>query len=487
MNVIESLPNNHYQSMIDKKIQSDVTYWINKFNQLWNRSDQLFSLLRSPDDYYKQPIELRLPLLFYLGHLPCFSWAQFRHLNGINDIIDNTYDDLFVRGVDPDVQTGVVEHTHSSRFSTNIKDEENYWRSFTVQSVNEYKKKVREQILRVLVHGNLDLNNLHTLNVLNIATEHEMLHQETLMYLFVQLPIESLRMDIITEMDLRQTSVVSSLPENRWVTLPGGQTSLGKPYNDQPSTFSFGWDNEFPRESCHVPSFQIQSHPVRNGDFLQFILDDGYSTSDWWDESVFEWIKASDIHHPMTWTRKDNSYRVNFVLQRDIPLDFVLDHPVLLSQVEAKAFCRWLSKKTGETIDLPTESEWIYAMWDWSECIRDSLMSSDCNINFRHLHTIPVKSTTANQLQWQGSAFEWTSSVFRPFSGYRGPLPTYLEYSADFFDNRHFVLLGGSYVTDSTLIRRSFRNWYQDTYQYVFATFRCVKHINHTDNPLTES
>ena len=487
MNSIELLSNNRYPSNMNENVQLDVAFWIDKFNQVWDRTDRLFSLLRSSDDHYKQPIKLRLPLIFYLGHLPCFSWVQFRHLNGVDNIIHNIYDDLFVCGVDPDVQTSIVEHTHSSQFSTDVKEEEQYWRSFTIQSVIEYKQNVRERILYVLTSSNLDLNDIHTLNVLNIAVEHEMLHQETLMYLFVQLPIESLRMDIIIESNLCQTSTISFLPENNWVTLPGGQTSLGKSYNNQPSTFSFGWDNEFPRELCYVSPFQMQSHPVRNGDFLLFILDHGYTTSDWWDESVFKWIKTFDIHHPATWTRTNNSYRVNFVLQRDIPLEHVLNHLVLLSQIEAKAYCRWMSKKTGEKIELPTESEWVYAMWEWSDCIRVSVTSSDCNVNFRHLHTMPVKSINDNQLQWQGSAFEWTSSVFRPLSGYHGPLPTYPEYSADFFDNRHFVLLGGSYVTDLTLIRRSFRNWYQDTYQYMFATFRCVKRFNHTDNLLTES
>ncbi|CAF1453446.1 unnamed protein product [Adineta ricciae] len=467
-------------------MQSNVNYWTNKFDNIWNRSDRLFSLLRSSDDYYRQPVKLRLPLIFYLGHLPCFSWTQFRHLNDVDDVLDPIYDEVFVRGVDPNVQTGIVEHTHSSRFSTDVKEEEQYWRSFTVSSVVEYKQNVRKQIVHVLTDGNLDLNDLHTLNVLNIAAEHEMLHQETLMYLFVQLPIESFRVDEIVELQLRQMPAISSLSENKWVKLPGGHTSLGKPCCDKSSTFSFGWDNEFPRKACYLPPFQMQSHPVRNGDFLQFILDDGYATGDWWDEAIFEWIKTSKIEHPATWTRTDNSYQVNFVLQRNIPVEFLLDHPVILSQIEAKAYCRWLSKKCGETIELPTESEWIYAMWDWSDSINIGLMDDECNVNFRHLHTMPVKSSSDNQLQWQGSAFEWTASVFQPLSDCFAPLPTYPEYSADFFDNRHFVLLGGSYATDLTLIRRSFRNWYQDTYRYMFATFRCVKHWEHTDDSLTE-
>ncbi|CAF3392448.1 unnamed protein product [Rotaria sp. Silwood2] len=476
----------HLSKFSNENIGSDITYWHEKFNRIWKRSDWIFSMLRSTDDYYKQPIKLRLPLIFYLGHLPCFTWAQFHHLNNVNDIIDQKFDKIFVRGVDPDVETSIVKHSHSSQFSTDTKIEEEYWRSFTVQSVIDYKNNVRIKLINILSNGHLDFNDIKTLNILNISAEQEMLHQETLMHLFVKLPIESLQLNSINEYDFFQRNPISSLSNNTWIMFPGGQTSLGKPHSDDISTFTFGWDNEFPCESVYVSVFEMQSHPIRNGDFLQFILDNGYTTSDWWDKNVFTWITQSNIRHPSTWTIHENSYQVNFVLQRNIPLEFVFDHPVLVSQVEAKAYCRWISTKTGEEIELPTEAEWIHALWDLSNCIRSALTTNNCNINFHHLHTLPVCSNNNEKLQWQGSAFEWTSSIFRPFSGYRSALPTYPGYSADFFDNHHFVLLGGSFATDSTLIRRTFRNWYQDRYQYAFATFRCVKRVNHIDSKLTK-
>jgi formylglycine-generating enzyme required for sulfatase activity len=120
-------------------------------------------------------------------------------------------------------------------------------------------------------------------------------------------------------------------------------------------------------------------------------------------------------------------------------------------------------------------------MWDWSKCISTSLDKGDCNVHFRHFHTTSIDSNDNKSLEWKGSAFEWTSSVFRPFGGYHGSLPSYPGYSSDFFDDCHYVVLGGSFVTDLTLIRRSFRNWYQNTYRYVFAIFRCVKRYEHID------
>ncbi|CAF4224155.1 unnamed protein product, partial [Rotaria sordida] len=356
----------------------------------------------------------------------------------------------------------IVKHSQSNQFSTDIKVKEEYWRSFTIQSAIDYKNNVRIKLINILTNGQLNFNDINTLNVLNISAEYEMLHQEILMHLFVQLPIESLRLNYINEYDFVQHNTISSLPNNTWIMFPGGQALLGKPYSNEISTFTFGWDNEFPCESIYVSIFEMQSHPIRNGDFLQFILDNGYTTSDWWDENRFIWITKSDIRHPSTWIIHENSYQINFVLQRNILIECVLDHLVLVSHVEAKAYCRWLSKKTGEQIELPTESEWIHALWNSSDCIRSVLITNNCNIDFHHLHTLPIYSNDNEELQWQGSAFEWISSVFRPLSGYRGALPTYPGYSADFFDNHHFVLSGGSFATDAILIQRTFRNWYQD-------------------------
>jgi formylglycine-generating enzyme required for sulfatase activity len=53
-------------------------------------------------------------------------------------------------------------------------------------------------------------------------------------------------------------------------------------------------------------------------------------------------------------------------------------------------------------------------------------------------------------------------------------MPYYPGYSADFFDDRHYVLLGASWATDDRLVRGSFRNWFQPHYPYPFAKFRCV-------------
>jgi formylglycine-generating enzyme required for sulfatase activity len=71
------------------------------------------------------------------------------------------------------------------------------------------------------------------------------------------------------------------------------------------------------------------------------------------------------------------------------------------------------------------------------------------------------------------NGWEWTSSHFGPFEGFQ-PFPFYPGYSANFFDEKHYVLKGGSTRTDASMLRRSYRNWFQPHYQYIYAGFRCV-------------
>ena len=72
------------------------------------------------------------------------------------------------------------------------------------------------------------------------------------------------------------------------------------------------------------------------------------------------------------------------------------------------------------------------------------------------------------------NGWEWTASVFEPFPGFE-PFPFYLGYSANFYDGLHYVMKGGSARTEGSMLRRSFRNWFQAHYQYVYAGFRCAK------------
>lgn len=73
-----------------------------------------------------------------------------------------------------------------------------------------------------------------------------------------------------------------------------------------------------------------------------------------------------------------------------------------------------------------------------------------------------------------GNGWEWTATLFEPFPGFQS-YPFYPGYSANFFDGKHYVMKGGSARTAACMLRRSFRNWFQPHYPYVYAAFRGVR------------
>jgi formylglycine-generating enzyme required for sulfatase activity len=88
---------------------------------------------------------------------------------------------------------------------------------------------------------------------------------------------------------------------------------------------------------------------------------------------------------------------------------------------------------------------------------------------------VPVGSGRGSEsgaLDLVGNGWEWTRSRLQPFPGFHAWARTYPGYSADFFDDAHYVMLGASWATDRALVRRSFRNWFQPHYPFVYAKLR---------------
>ena len=150
-----------------------------------------------------------------------------------------------------------------------------------------------------------------------------------------------------------------------------------------------------------------------------------------------------------------------------------------VSHAEATAYARWRDAR------LPTEAEYQRAAYGspsgeqrhpWGD-ERPTTQHGD--FDFSSYDPEPVGSHPAGQSAWGvddlvGNGWEWTSTTFAPFPGFRA-MASYPEYSADFFDGEHMVLKGASPVTAAELLRPTFRNWFRRRYPYVYATFRCVR------------
>jgi len=306
--------------------------------------------------------------------------------------------------------------------------------------------------------------------IFEVTIEHELMHQETLQYILQQLPFDHKR---------RPTA----MPPHRFdgaapsgtVTVGGGLVVLGADFVAVP----FGWDNEFPGLEIEVDDFVIDQTPIRNAEFEEFVEEGGYERPELWRDEDWRWRQRVGLEYPVFWSR-DSGGLVYRTLFDSFALDRVADWPVYVSHAEAEAFCRWRGGR------LATEAEFHRAAYTtpdggvraypWGD---ERPTRGHGNFDFRHWAPTPVGCFADGNSAWGvaelvGNGWEWTDTVFAPYPGFTAYIPTYPGYSADFFDGLHHVMLGASWATPTQLVRRSFRNWFQRHYPFIFAKFRCV-------------
>lgn len=419
-------------------------------------TDALFEIVRQ-DSLYERPIPERHRIIFYIGHLEAFDRNLF---NGRLLALPNSSPDLdrlFAFGIDP-VGGGLPT------------DQASDWPE--LDKVRHYVQQVRDEVDEGLSHledksrgGNGESS---AALLLNVAIEHRLMHAETLAYMLHRLPFDC------KIAPARSSRLVSSRATTAMVEVPAGPASLGLSRSDG----IFGWDNEYERHTLDIPAFAIDRYKKSNAEYLDFINGGGYDSRELWNDADWAWKESNRISHPAFWRRGDATgdwlWKGMFA---EIPLP--PDWPVYVSHAEASAYARWAGKR------LPTEAQWQRAAYGspdgstrrypWGST---SLDVTRGNFDFKNWDPVSVaahpKGVSAFGVEdILGNGWEWTSSVFTPFSGFEA-FPFYPGYSADFFDGKHYVIKGASSRTAACMLRPSFRNWFQPHYQYVYAGFRCV-------------
>jgi ergothioneine biosynthesis protein EgtB len=432
-----------------------------RFEAAWRRTDEIFQILPA-SEWLCAPIVWRHPFIFYVGHLPAFSWNQI--CRGILrwKSFHPHFDEMFCRGVDPDVDTGEC-HWHPE-----VPEE---WPS--IEEVVDYRDRVRRAVIEALgAVGAIETDHVMARGgrVFQMVLEHELMHQETLFYMMQQMPREKKRRPKNCPPSMFHAGRSAEI-----IPIPAGKARLGANFGD----LGFGWDNEFGEIEVQVPGFGIDSLPVTNRQFFEFVASGGYDDPRYWQRQDWDWKECEKKHHPTHWKRSDGRwfYRAMFDV---LPLSQVGSWPVYVSLAEARAYARWRSKR------LPTEAEFhraafygpneIPSAYPWGDEPPERLRG---NFDFTSWSPMPVGCRPAGTSRWGvgelvGNGWELTDSPFAPFPGFSAYIPGYPDYSRDFFDGKHFVLKGASWATAADLLRPSFRNWYQAHYAYVFAKFRCV-------------
>ncbi|HET9177609.1 MAG TPA: SUMF1/EgtB/PvdO family nonheme iron enzyme [Terriglobia bacterium] len=416
-------------------------------------TDKLFEI-PLPDAIYDRPIPERHRIVFYVGHIEAFDWNLLGSYGYGLKAFHPEFDRLFAFGIDP-VGGGLPN------------DQPSDWPS--LEEVHEYNSRVRQELDSRLKNERLmdNHNGLSQFGVyVSVAIEHRLMHAETLAYMLHQLP---LRRTVS-----RPAANVPAAPINagRMIEIPPGTATLGLPRSGS----GFGWDNEFELNAVKVPAFSIDEYKVTNGEFLKFHREGGYETRSLWSDSGWEWIQREGITHPSFWVPYRRSWNCRTMFY-EVPLP--LDWPVYVSHEEARAYARWAGKQ------LPTEAQFHRAAYGtrhgdeadypWGSSTPEKNRG---NFDFWNWDPTPVQAHPAGRSSFGvagliGNGWEWTSTIFEPFEGFE-PFPFYRGYSANFFDGKHYVMKGGSSRTAACMLRRSFRNWFQPHYQYVYSGFRCV-------------
>ncbi len=434
---------------VSRRVAGDAKALREHFLSSWSRTDEIFGIVKS-HAMLARPIALRHPFIFYVGHLPAFAWNQI--CRGVLQWkpFNSQFDELFSRGIDPDVETGEC-HAHP--------EVPRAWPD--VMDVLDYRDRVRSSVLGSF-DAVLECASKNVMaekgRVLTMVLEHEAMHQETLLYMIQEAPLP---------MKQRLRSApryrFAEEPAGARIVVPRGEATMGARFD----ALHFGWDNEFPQLRVEVPGFTVDSLPVTNGRYLEFVESGGYGEHRWWVEEDWRWKANAALNHPNVWRRVENRwlYRTLFDL---LPLEQVLSWPVYVSLAEARAYARWRGARLLSEAEFHRVAHGSFGV-----------PSTGANLEFTSWSPAPVDAdeNDDNPLGVKnliGNGWEWTDTPFQPFPGFSPYINEYKEYSADFFDGKHFVLKGASWATARELVRPSFRNWYQAHYPHVFAKFRCV-------------
>ncbi len=429
------------------------------------QTDELFRIVK-PEAMHDRPVPERHRVIFYLGHLEAFDWNLLgRNLFDLPSV-STSFDKLFAFGIDP-VDGGLPS------------DQPSDWPARG--EIEQYNARVRAKLdarIQTTSFHDPAVPLLRNGFLLHVAIEHRLMHAETLAYMLHQLSLDRK----LPPASLQIPPAALSNPEDpvaRMVQIPAGRATLGRPRaaDGAHDGEAFGWDNEFEEHAVEVPAFAIDLFKVTNGQFLRFLEEGGYLHRALWNGADWAWRESQSVEHPLFWRRAGNRWLCRTMFA-EIPLP--LDWPVYVSHAEASAYARWTGKA------LPTEAQWHRSAYGTREGTEraypwgsEAPEARHGNFDFRGWEPTPVNAHPAGASAFGvndlvGNGWEWTRTIFGPLPGFQ-PFPFYRGYSANFFDGKHYVMKGGSARTGACMLRRSFRNWFQPHYPYVYAGFRCVE------------
>ena len=320
----------------------------------------------------------------------------------------------------------------------------------TLAEVLDYRREVDARLLEKLQSGGLDDT---TLRVLELGTHHEQQHQELLLtdikHAFWCNPLgPAYRRDL-----------AATPGEPRLVHWNGvEEQELGLGAAPWPDAGRFAYDNESPRHRVLLSAHALASRPVSNAEYLEFVAEGGYEDPSLWLSDGWDRVQAEKWQRPQYW-HEDGAREFTLAGWRERDANAPVCH---ISLYEADAFARWAGAR------LPTEAEWEHAARGQKP--DGNLLDADA------LHPQPCTGDGPGPHQLFGDVWEWTSSAYSPYPGFK-PLPGSLgEYNGKFMSGQN-ILRGGSCATPASHIRATYRNFFPPHARWQFSGLRLAKDL----------
>jgi len=427
------------------------------FHATFDRYESVFDVLSCDEAYYKKPITLRHPLIFYFGHTATFFINKFLLAGLIDKRIDPRLESMFAIGVD--------------EMSWDDLDDARYeWP--TVAEVRAYRNKAREVIDGVIRYTpfSLPIGWDDPFWVVLMGIEHDRIHLETSSVLMRQHDLKYVK----PHLNWQPCRDSGPAPTNTLVNIPSGRVVLGRDFTDP----IYGWDNEYGHHQVEVPAFQASGYLVSNGEFLEFVTAGGYTDDSLWGEEGLGWRRFARAEFPTFWVPSADGWKLR-LLAEEVPMPW--DWPVETNCLEARAFCRWKARETGQSVRLPTEDEW-HRMYDHvhlSDVPHDAPAAA--NLHLDHwASSCPVNRFIHGDLaDVVGNVWQWCETPTYPFDGF-DVHPIYDDFTSPTFDERHNIIKGGSWIATGNESRHASRYAFRRHF-FQHAGFRYVV----TDTPVT--
>lgn len=225
---------------------------------------------------------------------------------------------------------------------------------------------------------------------------------------------------------------------------------------------AFSYDNETPRHRVFLEPFRIARRLSTASEYLKFINDGGYERPELWLSEGWDAMKRSGTKSPLYWSRQDGQWN-EFTLAGLQPL--ALDRPVChISYFEADAFARWSGCR------LPTEFEWEAAATLQSDSPASGGFLDELLASHQAIHPRRTSDPASSQSMF-GDVWQWTSSSYGPYPGFKTSAGALGEYNGKFMCNQ-YVLRGGSCATVSNHIRPTYRNFFSAATRWQFSGVR---------------